>query len=110
MEPTPNPALVAARATPTASTIACWTVTALFCLQMSFTAYAQLRLPQVAQMFTHLGGVGLGGGHWRALGALVLSLATPGGDTGERVRARRLPPRAQERGDPAFGRGARGLR
>jgi hypothetical protein len=36
-------------------TIAYWIVTALFCLQMSFTAYAQLRLPQVAEMFTHLG-------------------------------------------------------
>src|SRR5215470_13693616 len=32
-----------------------WIVTALFCLQMGFTAYAQLRLPQVAQSFTHLG-------------------------------------------------------
>jgi hypothetical protein len=32
-----------------------WIVTALFCLQMSFTAYAELRLPQVAQAFTHLG-------------------------------------------------------
>ena len=32
-----------------------WIVTALFCLQMSFTACAQLRLPQVAEMFTHLG-------------------------------------------------------
>jgi hypothetical protein len=32
-----------------------WTVTALFCLQIGFTAYAQLRLPQVAEMFTHLG-------------------------------------------------------
>jgi hypothetical protein len=32
-----------------------WIVTALFCLQMSFTALAQLRLPQVAQMFKHLG-------------------------------------------------------
>ncbi|HTQ43642.1 MAG TPA: DoxX family protein [Polyangiaceae bacterium] len=32
-----------------------WAVTALFCLQMSFTAYAQLRLPQVADAFTHLG-------------------------------------------------------
>ena len=32
-----------------------WIVTALFCLQMSFTAYAQLRLPQVALAFTHLG-------------------------------------------------------
>ena len=35
--------------------IAYWIVTALFCLQMGFTAYAQLRLPQVAEMFTHLG-------------------------------------------------------
>lgn len=32
-----------------------WIVTALFCLQMSFTAYAELRLPQVADAFTHLG-------------------------------------------------------
>ena len=32
-----------------------WAVTALFCLQIGFTAYAQLRLPQVAEMFTHLG-------------------------------------------------------
>jgi len=32
-----------------------WIATALLCLQMGFTAYAQLRLPQVAGMFTHLG-------------------------------------------------------
>src|SRR5947209_18504832 len=32
-----------------------WIVTALFCLQMSFTAYAQLRFPQVSEAFTHLG-------------------------------------------------------
>lgn len=30
-------------------------VTALFCLQIGFTAYAQLRLPQVAEAFAHLG-------------------------------------------------------
>src|ERR687889_1989447 len=35
--------------------IAFWIVTALFCLQIGFTAYAQLRLPQVAEAFTHLG-------------------------------------------------------
>ena len=35
--------------------IAFWVVTALFCLQIGFTAYAQLRLPQVADAFTHLG-------------------------------------------------------
>ena len=35
--------------------IAFWTVTALFCLQIAFTAYAQLRLPQVAEAFTRLG-------------------------------------------------------
>ena len=29
--------------------------TALFCLQIGFTAYAQLVLPQVAEAFTHLG-------------------------------------------------------
>jgi hypothetical protein len=32
-----------------------WVVTVILCLQMSFTAYAQLRLPQVAAMFAHLG-------------------------------------------------------
>jgi len=32
-----------------------WLVTGLFCLQMGFTAYAQLKLPQVADAFTHLG-------------------------------------------------------
>ena len=32
-----------------------WTVTALFCLQIGFTAYAQLTLPQVAEAFAHLG-------------------------------------------------------
>ena len=35
--------------------IAFWIVTALFCTQIGFTAYAQLRLPQVADAFTHLG-------------------------------------------------------
>src|SRR5580765_4375215 len=32
-----------------------WIVTAIFCLQIGFTAYAQLSLPQVAAAFTHLG-------------------------------------------------------
>jgi hypothetical protein len=32
-----------------------WIATALFCWQIGFTAYAQLRLPQVAEAFTHLG-------------------------------------------------------
>src|SRR3954469_15547829 len=32
-----------------------WIATALLCLQIGFTAYAQLRLPQVADAFTHLG-------------------------------------------------------
>jgi hypothetical protein len=32
-----------------------WTVTLIFCLQMGFTAYAQLRLPEVAEAFTRLG-------------------------------------------------------
>ena len=50
-----RPALVAARINPKATTVVYWIVTALFCLQMSFTAYAELRLPQVAAAFTHLG-------------------------------------------------------
>jgi len=40
---------------PRAESIVYWVVTALFCLQMSFTAYAELRLPQVDDAFTHLG-------------------------------------------------------
>jgi DoxX-like protein len=35
--------------------IAFWVFTVLFCLQIGFTAFAQLRLPQVAAAFTHLG-------------------------------------------------------
>ncbi|HEX2669249.1 MAG TPA: DoxX family protein [Polyangiaceae bacterium] len=35
--------------------IAFWGATTLFCLQIGFTAYAQLALPQVAEAFTHLG-------------------------------------------------------
>jgi DoxX-like family len=55
-----KPSFVAAQSlnattTPKAKTIVFWIVTALFCLQMSFTAYAELRLPQVAEAFTHLG-------------------------------------------------------
>jgi hypothetical protein len=50
-----NPTFVDAKTTPKAMTIVYWIVTALFCLQMSFTAYAQLRLPEVAEAFTRLG-------------------------------------------------------
>lgn len=32
-----------------------WIATALFAIQMGFTAYAQLRIPDVAQAFSHLG-------------------------------------------------------
>ena len=44
-----------ALSTPKATTLLWWAVTGLFCLQMGFTAYAQLHLPQVADQFTHLG-------------------------------------------------------
>ena len=51
-----KPALVAARTTPKARTIIYWIVTALFCLEMSFTAYYELlRLPEAAEAFTRLG-------------------------------------------------------
>jgi hypothetical protein len=32
-----------------------WIATGLFCLEIGFTAYAQLSLPQVTAAFTHLG-------------------------------------------------------
>ena len=38
-----------------AMVIAFWTVTTLLCLQIGFTAYAQLCLPQVAEAFANLG-------------------------------------------------------
>lgn len=44
-----------ARAAKKTDTIVYWVATALFCLQIGFTAYAQLRLPQVADAFRHLG-------------------------------------------------------
>jgi hypothetical protein len=51
-----KPALVAAKTTPKARTIVYWIVTALFCLEMSFTAYYMLlRLPEGAQALTRLG-------------------------------------------------------
>ena len=50
-----KPALVTVKTPTKATTIVYWIVTVLFCLQMGFTAYAQLSLPQVAEMFTHLG-------------------------------------------------------
>jgi hypothetical protein len=38
-----------------ATIVGYWVVTVLLCLQLGFTAYAQLTLPQVAEAFTHLG-------------------------------------------------------
>src|SRR5689334_21570511 len=49
-----SPAPVTARSA-RATTIGYWIVTALFSLQLVFTAYAQLTLPQVAEAFRHLG-------------------------------------------------------
>jgi hypothetical protein len=51
-----TPALVAAKNTPKAKAIVYWTVTALFCLEMSFTAYHMLmRLPEGAEAISRLG-------------------------------------------------------
>jgi DoxX-like family len=49
-----KPASVAGHASPKATTVLFWIFTALFCLEMSFTAYYEL-LPQGAQAFTRLG-------------------------------------------------------
>ena len=38
-----------------ATAIVFWSATGLFCVQMGFTAWAQLNLPQVAEAFTRLG-------------------------------------------------------
>jgi DoxX-like protein len=50
-----KPGPIAAVTPSRARTIIYWSATALFCLHMGFTAYAQLQLPQVAEAFTHLG-------------------------------------------------------
>ena len=56
MNPMDNPALISGKTNPKAITIAYWIVTALFCLEMSFTAYYELlRLPEAAQAFSRLG-------------------------------------------------------
>jgi len=49
-----KPAFVAGNTIPKATIILFWIFTALFCLEMSFTAYYEL-LPQGAQAFTRLG-------------------------------------------------------
>ena len=49
------PAIDLPRSHSTGIAIGFWTVTILFCLQIGFTAYAQLSLPQVAEAFTRLG-------------------------------------------------------
>lgn len=50
-----KPVLAGVKISSRATTIIYWVITALFCLQVGFTAYAQLRLPQVAAAFGHLG-------------------------------------------------------
>jgi len=55
MESTLRP-LVVGKTSPKAITVAFWIFTALFCLEMSFTAYYELAiLPQAAQAFARLG-------------------------------------------------------
>jgi DoxX-like protein len=49
-----KPAFTAGNAVPQSTIILFWIFTALFCLEMSFTAYYEL-LPQGAQAFTRLG-------------------------------------------------------
>ena len=55
MESTLQKPALAMKSAPKTSLVVYWVVTALFCLQMGFTAYAELRLPQVADAFAHLG-------------------------------------------------------
>jgi len=51
-----KPALMAATTTPKASSIVYWIATALFCLEMGFTAWYMLfRLPEGAQVIARLG-------------------------------------------------------
>jgi hypothetical protein len=78
-----KPAFGAATTTPKAKTIVYWIITALFCLQMSFSAYAQLR--------TTAGGGGL---HTPRLPGLLPGGALVGSRTssGAACRPRRRAP------------------
>lgn len=49
-----NPALGIAKSSPRATTLAYWAVTAIFCLEIAFTAYYEI-LPQGVQAFARLG-------------------------------------------------------
>jgi hypothetical protein len=44
-----EPAIIGAKSSLKVTAIVYWIVTALFCLQMSFTVYAQVSLPQVGR-------------------------------------------------------------
>jgi hypothetical protein len=55
MELTLQKRALVVESSPKVRTVAYWSVTVLLCLQIGFTAYAQLRLPQVAEAFTRLG-------------------------------------------------------
>jgi hypothetical protein len=50
-----NSSLLGERTGSKAKVILYWAATVIFCIQIGFTAYAQLRLPQVASAFTRLG-------------------------------------------------------
>lgn len=52
---TPASTAPPAKARPRGLVIGFWIATALLCLQMGFTAYAQLKLPQVSEAFAHMG-------------------------------------------------------
>ena|SRR3569833_1347075 len=51
----PKPGIDAPKTKPKTVAIAYWIVTAIFCFFISFTAYAGLCMPNVAQAFTHVG-------------------------------------------------------
>ncbi len=78
MESTPQVAApIAVRSRRRITAAVHWIATGLFCLQMAFTAYAELLLPQVADAFTHLGFPGYFRVElsWAKLAGIVLLLA-----------------------------------
>ncbi|HVW09288.1 MAG TPA: DoxX family protein [Bryobacteraceae bacterium] len=50
-----NPALAMSASRSKARAIAWWVITGVFCFLMSFTAYAEMRFPDVVREFTRLG-------------------------------------------------------
>jgi hypothetical protein len=109
-----NPAFAVARTTPKSTTTVYWIVTAVFCLEMSFTAYYEL-LPQGLQAFTRVGfpnsyfRIELSLAKLAGVAALLIPLV-PGAAQGVGIRRLRDQPRLGNHRPPLDTRYPAGIR